>query len=757
MDYKINDKRYSARPVVRQAGRVLSPEPRQDSSQATGRKQPQRIMDASHIQQGSKFYSGNTTKKSHKAPSSAFKTGCSGRNISKKTNYLNIVHFNICGISTKKDEFKVFLHENKIHVALLQETQHVLGTNLDITGYTPYPCDCKNCQGAITYIRNDVTGKVTNINTCQPTIIQKAEVWHSGCKYVIYNLYNPPSNHLNLTPTFGDSQFSKTVIAGDFNGHSPSWGYSDTNPTGKFIETFCNTSNFFRVQDSGTPPTHFHRVHKTFFRPDLTLISADLMHKAQTKVTDGVGSSDHFPTVITIEASCPRKYERWTRWNFKKANWGEYKLTSDAFLKEIDLSCPDVNKTTKEITEAILKAAKKCIPRGCRANYKPFWNNNLAQAVKKREAARKIYMENPSQENRKEYMRNSALSKKEILSSKRTKFQQTCENIDLAKEGTKAWSLLRNLNGETKKQNPKPILNEGNSIADDQKKAENHNKFFASINKSNKLTEEDEKIINDLKCKEKLPGPSINLFDEKFSNSELRTAMRKLKPRKSPGPDGLLNEMLTHLGTEGKRVILCLINMTWSKGELPKSWKIAIVKPLLKKGKPAEEISSYRPISLTSCLGKLAERMINARLYWWLETNQILNVHQAGFRKGQRTEDLLFRMTQQIIDGFHQKKSTVGIFVDLQQAYDRVWRNGLFMKMQESGIHGNLYRWIKDFLTDRLIQTKVQNAFSSKRVLEEGLPQGSSLSCTLFLIFLNDLPSVIKSEKAQYADDLCFC
>ena len=55
-----------------------------------------------------------------------------------------------------------------------------------------------------------------------------------------------------------------------------------------------------------------------------------------------------------------------------------------------------------------------------------------------------------------------------------------------------------------------------------------------------------------------------------------------------------------------------------------------------------------------------------------------------------------------------------------------------------------------------MIKTKVQNAFSSKQVFEEGLPQGSSLSCTLFLIFLNDLPEVLKSEKAQYADDLVF-
>ena len=146
--------------------------------------------------------------------------------------------------------------------------------------------------------------------------------------------------------------------------------------------------------------------------------------------------------------------------------------------------------------------------------------------------------------------------------------------------------------------------------------------------------------------------------------------------------------------------------------------------------------------------------MINARLYWWLESNKIMNVHQAGFRVGQRTEDVMFRITQRIIDGFHDKKTTVGIFVDLQQAYDRVWRKGLLTKMQDIGIHGNLYKWIKNFLSDRLIQTKVGNAFSSRSILEEGLPQGSSLSSTLFLIFLNDLPKELKSEKDLYADDL---
>ena len=562
-----------------------------------------------------KFSTGKKTNPTSKRHTSAPGSGICGRKAPSKKS-LNVVHFNICGIKSKKDEFKVFLSEHQIHIALLQETQHAADTNIEITGYSPYPCDCKNCQGAITYIRNDITGKVTNINTCQPTIIQKAEIWHTGCKYTIYNLYNPPANHMNLTPTFSDSQFSKTIIAGDFNGHSPSWGYNDTNKTGSFIETFCNTTNLFRMQDSGTPPTHFHRVHRTLNRPDLTLVSADLMNKTQSKVTDGVGSSDHFPTIINVEATLPKKFEKWTRWNFKKANWDEFKSTSDALLQQLDLSSPDVNKLSTNVTEAILTAAKKCIPRGCRSNYKPFWNENLAQVVKNRENARKNYMEHPTPENRTNFMRNSAIAKKEILTSKRQKFQHTCENIDLSKEGTKAWSLLKNMSGENKKSNPKPIFSEGDTIADDQRKAERHNKFFASINKSNKQTDEDQIMLKDLKSKEKSPGPNIKLFDEEFTIKELNTAMKMLKPRKSPGQDGIHNEMLTHLGTEGKKVILNLINKTWTTGELPSSWKIAIIKPLLKKGKPAEDISSYRPISLTSCLGKLAERMINARLYW---------------------------------------------------------------------------------------------------------------------------------------------
>ena len=161
----------------------------------------------------------------------------------------------------------------------------------------------------------------------------------------------------------------------------------------------------------------------------------------------------------------------------------------------------------------------------------------MKSSVKSREAARRKCMKNPTNENRIELNRTTAITRKETLAAKREKFQTACENIDLSREGNKAWSLLKNLNGEQRKTNPQPILDEGETIADDQKRAERHNKYFASTNKASNLTNEDAQMLKDLKALERAPRANIKLFDDNFTLSELNKAMRKLKTRKSPGPD----------------------------------------------------------------------------------------------------------------------------------------------------------------------------------------------------------------------------
>ena len=668
----------------------------------------------------------------------------------KKHTGFNILQANVEGINKKKTELEKVMNDHQVHIALLQETLHA-NVDLHITGYTPHPCKCGNCRGIVTYVRNDIQCDVTPLLTDCPNDILRATVWYGNKKFTIYNIYSPPKETFTFSHT--ESTFRATVIAGDFNGHSPLWGYTDQNQSGKNIEELCESTNLIRIQDQNSTPTLLHKAHGTLHRPDLTLISADLDNYT-SKVLKDI-ASDHRPTLTTLLITKQRTRTRKTRWNFRKADWKKFKSTIDQNINPEEFERLDVDSANQQLCNTILKAAHISIPRGCVKKYKPFWNTELEEAVEKRNLARNNYESNPTPENRTKYKKTTAETKLVTKASKHQKWTETCKELDLRQEGCKAWKLLHNMSGDKRPTNAKPLQTEKEALVSDKKKAEHINKHFANVTKASRKTNLDRGLKQSLKEEEKKPSDTLpSVFQDELTMSELEKAMRLLKKNKSPGPDLIHNEMLMNLSPKGKEALLMLLNKTWKSGNIPKSWKIATVTPVLKKGKSADQPQSYRPISLLSCIGKVGERMINKRLYWWLESSGLISQNQAGFRAKSRTEDQLFRLTQKVIDGFQEKQHTTAIFVDLQQAYDRIWRTGLLLKMQNMGIKGNLYIWIKSFLSNRLIQTKFNSALSSKAAQEEGLPQGSSLSCTLFLIFLNDISNVIKSEKALFADDL---
>ncbi|GFS16783.1 reverse transcriptase [Elysia marginata] len=368
--------------------------------------------------------------------------------------------------------------------------------------------------------------------------IESGNAYELGCRLVkgprltvlpdtAANNYNPA--HLN------DTEFHQTILAGDFNGHSLLWGYKDHNKTGEALEYTSHTTNLIILQDRHSPPTLLHRAHNTFSSPDLTILSSDLHHKHNIQVLDDIGS-DTLPILTTLHQLCSRKFERKTRCNFKKANWSRFKETTDNLLTAIKPTGDDPNLLCSQITEGILKAAADCILRGCRKAYKPFWNTNIEQAVKTRQEARIQMEKNPTIENKILYNKTSALVKRKVKTAKKEKWTKTCENLDLRKDGAKAWYLLNNLNGEKWRKNPKPLSTGDETIVEDQKKAKVF-KYFSSVNKAERATKKDKILLRKLKQKEKAPGVNLSLFEDCFKLSELNRAIKKLKLRKSPGPD----------------------------------------------------------------------------------------------------------------------------------------------------------------------------------------------------------------------------
>ena len=120
----------------------------------------------------------------------------------------------------------------------------------------------------------------------------------------------------------------------------------------------------------------------------------------------------------------------------------------------------------------------------------------------------------------------------------------------------------------------------------------------------------------------------------------------------------------------------------------------------LKAGKPASELASFRPISLTPCIVKLLERLVNNRLYYLAENNDLITNKQVGFRQGRSCKEQVIRLTHHVSDGFQCSlpKRTVMALFDYSKAYDRTWRELLLLKLYKMGVQGQLLKEVAPFL-----------------------------------------------------------
>ena len=177
---------------------------------------------------------------------------------------------------------------------------------------------------------------------------------------------------------------------------------------------------------------------------------------------------------------------------------------------------------------------------------------------------------------------------------------------------------------------------------------------------------------------------------------------------------------------------------------------------LHKPGKPKSEITSYRPLSLTSCLGKILEKIITNKVKDWCNENDIINKQQNGFRSKRNTNDNLFKLTQSLKQNIKKGFVTSAVFLDVEKAFDQVRHTGLLHKMKKFGMDHNLLRWIKGFLSERSISIIIKNIKSDIFTPKHGVPQGSPLSPILFIIYVSDIPQPENAQTttlSQFADD----
>ena len=215
--------------------------------------------------------------------------------------------------------------------------------------------------------------------------------------------------------------------------------------------------------------------------------------------------------------------------------------------------------------------------------------------------------------------------------------------------------------------------------------------------------------------------------------------------------------MLKEMTQVAKKHLVTIFNKFWKEAYFPEKWREATVIAFPKSEKDHSKAEIYRPIALTSCLSKTLERMINTRLYDYLEMNKELANIQNGGRRRRSTMDHLVRLETKIRSSYAHDQIFILVFFDLKKAYDTAWKYGIMRDLYRMRLGGRLPLYIREFLSKRRFRVKVEDSYSDVYSQEEGVPQGSVLSATLFNIKINQLQQSLPQNNLcihLYVDDL---
>ncbi|GFX52988.1 probable RNA-directed DNA polymerase from transposon X-element [Trichonephila clavipes] len=168
---------------------------------------------------------------------------------------------------------------------------------------------------------------------------------------------------------------------------------------------------------------------------------------------------------------------------------------------------------------------------------------------------------------------------------------------------------------------------------------------------------------------------------EPTTPTEVLSYVQRLKPRKSPGLDQISIRMIKNLPLKFLLFITLLINQLFKNNYFPNAWKTAVVIPILKPDKDSALPSNYRPISLLSCLSKVYEFVLLQRLNQHCAAFNFIIPQQCGFRPKCSTVHQLLRVTELIHSGFAKHEATGILFLDIDKAFDKIWHDGLLIKL----------------------------------------------------------------------------
>lgn len=576
-----------------------------------------------------------------------------------------------------------------------------------------------------------------------------------GGQLTICNLYLHPGENASIRDvTDLISQLPEPMILlGDFNAQHTLWGCRTVNRLGRLFETVITNTDLC-ILNTGDA-THFHVQTGTSSAIDLTFCSPALRTRLTWRVLGDPCGSDHYPILIEdCTPPLPDGGER--RFNVKKAKW-------KIFNHRTQIPIPHHTVQTEELVEFftrnLIQAAETSIPKcGGRGKHRkvPWWSDDITEVNLERRQTLLRYQHTKLDADKISYKRIRARAKFVKNEARRSSWREYVSTITKETPMSKIWSRIGKMNGKYPSHHPPYLRVAGVDISEGGQVANVLAEHFSAVSSTAGYSQEfqrikarRESVILDFSTDEHLN------YNEPITAAEVEGMLRQCEDS-APGSDAITYSMLKNMHESSLALLLTIYNRLYIEGGLPRAWRHATVLAFHKPGRTPTDPASYRPIALTSCVGKLLEKIINVRLMKYLETQNLLSRFQYGYRKMLSTNDPLMKLQTDILKAFSNKEHLICIFLDLRKAFDTAWRYGILKAVHDATIRGPLAYFIRNFLQDRRFVVKVGQFLSEQQTQEEGVPQGSVLSCTLFLLAINniikDLPPHVKAS--MYVDDV---
>ena len=647
-------------------------------------------------------------------------------------------------MTNKLAEIKYYIYRNKPDLVCLCETM-VKKHEPKFIGYNVLWKHRDGDKGGLAIlVRHDISFKEVDFNEFQGggLELQIIEFAGQGGTIRLANIYNPNQNI--LVPEFNhylDILGNRCILIGDFNAHSPLWdSRARSNSTGRNIERILESRNL-EILNEIELPTYIDNTTGRTSCLDLCIASPEITNRAEFNRGQDMGS-DHFPIEISIGIPLFKSdMKSISRWKLQKVEWTKWK---ENLCKESDYILPmDTVSHNKKLTDKILSASNAVIPKSktdkSLKRCTPWWDQECKNAVNSRNAAKNLLIRHPLITNLINYKRCQARVKFLIKKKKTESWRNFTSTLQSNTPSKKIWNIIKSINGKQ----PKKNLPFGDYNLTDKDKANLLLDQFTMNRNHEQRHQEPLPIIP-----ERIEDPYIDIKEY-----EILECISKVK-NTTPGADNICNAFLKKVPYCIIQELLQLFNSSLVTSVVPDEWKSGVICAIPKPGKDPSLVTSYRPITMLSCVGKLLERILKRRLEFFLETNNVFPATQTGFRKCRSTVDCLSTLKHMIMDSFSQKKYCVVAYLDLQSAYDCVWHDGLLFKLKSLQVNSHLINWIRNYLNDRKVNVRIGLHLSEERILDKGLPQGAVLSPILFNVMLHDIPKSDNVKVISYADDI---